>query len=139
QPERTVAEFGKPGHHDYWFKNENNQAVTVGLRKEGCGRCGDVKVFLAPDDWRSLLEDAFTRWKACKLYQGAFQTSEQHPSLLGNVANGCGIAGMEYTARGLLAHGRIGKGTTLSVESSEGVTVPPGAFGFVRIEWEKKR
>lgn len=132
--QRVVTEFGKRGQHDFWFKNENDEAVTMGLHDLGCKRCTEVEAFLAPDDWRSPLEEAFSHCKACREYERAYQHS-----LPGNVAKAFGIGEVEHTGRQLLARGRIGRPTPLEVGSPQGIAVPPGRFGFVRLKWEMKR
>ncbi len=45
-----IQERGIPGHKDFWFANNNDVAVTLGLGQKNC-TCTNVQVALAPEDW----------------------------------------------------------------------------------------
>ncbi len=45
---RMESELGVPGHHDFWFRNDESQAVQVGLKQMSC-KCSQVELALATD------------------------------------------------------------------------------------------
>jgi len=46
-------EVGSEGHHDFWFKNENDAAVEVVVTHLSCSRCVTLRIALAPEDWQA--------------------------------------------------------------------------------------
>jgi len=130
----VVTEFDKRGHHEFWFRNDNDQAVLLGLGEKSC-QCSDVKVFIAPSDWRYPLAEAEARRKNLMKYEGILPGGGAG-KLVAELADDLGKAEVEQTRQQLLARADLRSLTTLDSSSAEGVEVPPGAVGFVRLEWE---
>ncbi len=56
-----ITEVRHSGHQDFWFVNDNEQDVAVGMIGKGC-KCSEVEIALAPASWRrSLLSDSVVR------------------------------------------------------------------------------
>jgi len=57
-PDRLVVdqEIHKPGHHDFWFTNDNDKPVQMGLIKKNC-TCSSVWLFVAPSDVKNRPEE----------------------------------------------------------------------------------
>ena len=104
------SEFGVLAHFDFWFTNDNDQEVRVGLKKKNC-TCSEVKLFLAPDGWRR---------------QAAAQVGQRHELMADLVLPTVVAAGADSSA-------------WLDLMNKEGVVIPPGAAGFVRLSWEGRR
>lgn len=77
-----------PGHHDFWFHNDRDVPVQLGLNWKNC-HCSNVKVCLAPDKHKAPEEPERSQlsWKQ------------------------------------------------LDTADTEGIEVPPGARGWVRLGW----
>src|SRR5690348_11442733 len=45
------AELNASGHHDFWFTNDNEEELTVGLKSKGC-RCSDIEMQVMPPEWK---------------------------------------------------------------------------------------
>jgi hypothetical protein len=127
-----ATEFDGRGQHDFWFRNDNDQAVLLGLREKNC-QCAVVRVFVAPSAWRKPLEEAEVRRQSLK------DEVELAGSLVGKLADDIGKAEVERTHKQLLARADLRSMATLDSPSGEGVEIPPRALGFVRLEWEWDR
>jgi hypothetical protein len=47
-----VTEVRQAGHQDFWFTNESEQDLAVGLNEKGC-TCSEVEIAVAPPSWIS--------------------------------------------------------------------------------------
>jgi hypothetical protein len=108
-----VSEFREGAYFDFWFRNDNDEEVRVGLNRKNCD-CFDVKLFVAPDGWRKQL--AATVWDPKK--GSGLMTNIVLPVVV--------AAGMDSK-------------TWPDLGEKEGVAVPPRAIGFVRLLWERRR
>jgi hypothetical protein len=53
---RVVTEYEKWGQHDFWFENNNDEEVLVGVA--GTCTCSEVRLLIAPDSWRKTYKEA---------------------------------------------------------------------------------
>src|SRR5262245_20419613 len=128
---RIVTEYGRRGHHDFWFTNNNDEAVTVGLNGTSCSTCSDVKLLLAPDAWREPLARAEAQGDRLKDYAEA-----GGGALAGGVARPVPI---ERVRAELLKAAQDRDFQSLTADPDKGIVVPPRATGVVRLEWEVRR
>jgi hypothetical protein len=106
------------GHSDFWFVNDNEEPVQIGLQKKNC-TCADVQLFLPPPEYQA-------------------RARAMQANMVGQFAGPLGaLAGMAATAD-LQA---IQKATSPleMFASRESHTVPPGAVGWVRMIWNGDR
>jgi hypothetical protein len=128
--ERIVTEYGRSGQHDFWFKNENDEAVTVGLNRKNC-TCSDVRLLLAPDAWREPLERAEAQRDQVMAYVGPVGGG-----LAGRVA---GAVPLERAHAELLQGAADSDFRSLTDDPNKGIDVPPRARGVVRMLWQARR
>jgi len=128
---RIVTEFGQRGQHDFWFKNENDEAVTVGLNRKPSCTCADIKLLIAPASWRKPLEKAEAERDQLKAYVEA-----AGGGLAGRVA---GAVPLERARAELLRGVEDRDFKTLPDDPNQGIVVAPRARGVVRIQWEARR
>lgn len=69
---RVVTEYDRTGQHDFWFNNQNDEEVRVGL--SATCTCSGLSLFVAPEDWRSLVA-------ADRGYQPAAGNPNRRPEL----------------------------------------------------------
>ncbi len=124
-PPAVVTEFGKTGHHDFWFKNENDMEVRVGLNRTNCV-CSGVKLWVAPDSWRDVLALAERRQLTLGAYGGG---------LAGHLA---GPGHLEHVRKDLLARRDAPVPLAVDSNANQGLPVPARAVGFLRVEWEAR-
>ena len=74
KPPPADLEVGQLHAHDFWFKNENAQAVPVGFFTKTC-QCTNVLVWIAPADWKDAPK-ADERDKAMKDLEAAAQPTD---------------------------------------------------------------
>ncbi len=117
-------EVGEKGYQDFWFVNNNEQAVNVWLKGESC-KCAEVQVFLAPEEY--------------KVRRSALLAGQLAASILNNLSPGYLLSGM-----GLVAAAEQDKPLAEAIKEVEGtkltanknsVKVPAGATGWVRLRW----
>jgi hypothetical protein len=110
------TEINKPDWYDFWFRNENDQPVQVGLEGKNC-KCSNVRLYLLPSDFQGLLS---ADWDA------AF-----------GLALGAGPA---VAAKGPLAAGRLAEELQpVALDQLAKALVPPGGRGWVRVGWSGER
>jgi hypothetical protein len=88
-------EIGTPKSHDFWFKNDNPAALTVGLFSQTC-QCTHVQITIAPTDWKDVPATA-DREKAVKDLMALAQPTE-----LKDKDNGATAASVPAGAVGVL-------------------------------------
>ncbi len=118
------AEEGSKGQQDFWFVNDNQEPVEVGLYKKGC-KCTAVELFLLDGSSKPLLaaDAAFlvgTAWVG-------------PVSPLATVFPVGPVMPQEMVLRAL--QGRAGKPHEL-LHAADAVRVPGGAVGWVRLSWK---
>src|SRR5262249_26812667 len=128
--ERIVTEYGQSGQHDFWFKNENDEAVTVGLINKNC-TCSDVRLLLAPDAWREPLERAEAQRDQLTAYVG--------PVAGGLAGRMAGAVPLERARAELLSGAADSDFRSLADDPNRGIVVPPRARGVVRMLWHARR
>jgi hypothetical protein len=113
-------EYQQTGFDDFWFENNNTDAVKVGVEWKNC-TCAGVELFVVPD-WE--------RWKERKQQVDAVaKTGQVGIGLLNPLAvvpevKDPELAKLEAAAKPIALP-----------EKTDSVTVPPGAVGWVRIRW----
>jgi hypothetical protein len=55
-----VTETKQPAWYDYWFRNENDRPVRIGMAHKNC-KCSHVELYVLPDDWESRLPDGWDK------------------------------------------------------------------------------
>ncbi len=124
EPARRIAtEYGQSGQHDFWFENPNDEEVRVGLLAVNCTSCSEVRLFIVPESWHSSLASVAASWPG----QGA---GGELPSILTALAFLQKREGLQMQAT---------RGRLLEKGAAEGVSVPPRAVGFIRLQWEARR
>jgi hypothetical protein len=105
-----------PGQYDFWFTNDEDEPITIGLDHKTC-RCASVQAFVLPEKRRPQL----------LAVAGAFE------GLLaqGLVLQGAVLAAGSYEA---LERGLDGK-ELLQQDEDVSATVPARAVGWVRLKW----
>jgi hypothetical protein len=119
-PTGAEWESGVPGYYDFWFRNPNDEPVTVGLNSVGCVRCTRVEIALESDEWKV--------WQA-KLDLNLMLRTQGRFDLLGDALTG----GCEWALPEPKRDWRI-----LALGDS-GFAVPAGASGWVRVHWTSKK
>jgi hypothetical protein len=110
------CEGKKGGHQDFWFINDNEAPLNVGLADKNCS-CSSVKLFLPPVAWQPL---------AHLLAAEAVGLPAEGTGLLPLVcARAAGSSVLESAAEG---HDLL--------KGQESVTVPAGVVGWVRLGWK---
>jgi hypothetical protein len=118
--QHVATEYGTKGHRDFWFENGSNREVVVGLNSKNCS-CSEVELFLAPAEWRGQLDGVSATRAVCG----------SAGILDGIVTAVCA----EQWTEDLTAKGENGR----TLAARNGVPVPPGGYGFVRLSWEATR
>ncbi|HEY7428431.1 MAG TPA: hypothetical protein VH682_29635 [Gemmataceae bacterium] len=115
-----TTEVNKTGHQDFWFVNDSGQDVPVGMNSKSC-TCTQVELAIAPESWKSRwLEEAAGR----VLQQASLLLPSQELNGLQTLAS--------YAPK--LSESEVN--TTLLTRDNS-FTVPAGAFGWVRLTWQK--
>jgi hypothetical protein len=109
--EKTLANY-----HDFWFRNETDTALPIGLRRKSC-RCAGVEVFVLP---------------AGRLPQ------ETAAATTLAVAGQSPLAGVCAHVLALEGARKDVPGTDL-MERSESVSVEAGREGWLRLRWKGER
>jgi hypothetical protein len=108
-PPPHAAEVARPGYHDFWFRNDGDKELTVGLNSVSCSSCTDVELLLMPPAWTA-------RW------------TKQHPSDRNPSSGGdAELQKLEDEAKPI----------KLEKDKTE-VKIPPGAVGKARMHWSHK-
>ncbi len=114
-----TTEVNQTGWQDYWFVNETEQEMAVGLNSKGC-TCSEVEITVAPPSWMPYL--------ASSAVLGALQ---QPPRGLDNLT----MLAAAYAREHLFPEMPSAESTMLTREFS--ATVPAGAIGRVRLSWHQ--
>jgi hypothetical protein len=115
-----TTEVRQVGHQDYWFVNESQQDVRVGLNEKGC-TCTEVEITVAPPGWlEHLARSAVT------------QALQQPLRGLDNLTILAAANDRAYQFPEL----PNAEGTMLTREFYS--TVPAGAVGRVRLTWKQE-
>jgi hypothetical protein len=106
-------ERGSNGHHDYWFRNENDQPVELFVTKLSCNRCLHFDVALAPEGFEATRAAAAAGLGPAAAVAGAVQAAP--------------VPGPDAVWQTLESqeHNREAKG----------FTVPPHRGGWARLAW----
>jgi hypothetical protein len=116
---RLDCEDKSEGSHDYWFRNENDAPVRLGLNRKSC-KCTSVQVFVPPEQAQPKLKP---------FVDGLLATRQS--------------SGWQALARD-----EVRRAAARAVQASaepqelfrqEVVTVPGGADGWVRLQWKGER
>lgn len=106
------TEVNKPDWYDYWFRNDNDQPVRVGLARKNC-KCLSVELYPLPPDWEARLPKGF------------------------DLANGLALgAGPAVACRQALAPAVLaGQLTPVHLEQLAEGEIPAHGEGWVRLKW----
>lgn len=115
-----TTEVHQTGHQDYWFVNDNEQELGVGLNAKGC-TCSEVEIAVATPYWMPYLARS-----------AVFQALQQPPCGLHNLTALAAASDREH----LFPEMPEAKTTMLTREFS--ATIPPGAVGRVRLSWHQE-
>jgi hypothetical protein len=118
-----TSEVGQLAHQDFWFCNDSGYAVPVGLNSKSC-KCTDVELSIVPEEWKSRLL-AVT---AARVLQRAPRGLEDLPTLAAT-----------YQGSAVFPQLPEKEVKTTPVTTDDSVTVPPGALGWVRLNWRGER
>jgi hypothetical protein len=124
EPPREI-EWHTPGHQDFWFSNDNDEPVPLGLYGSSC-KCSQVQVALAPEGWDTARNE--------QAAQAAARTALGHGGPLGVL-----------TPRAFVAAGPGPDTEWTTLESSQvnrdakPFVVPPRRGGWVRIGYKGER
>jgi hypothetical protein len=125
------VEQGRPGHHDFWYENTNDEPVQMGLAEKGC-TCSEVWLCVAPEAWRKKLEEA----RAAQVGIGILNP-------LGVVLDQAERERKEKAAVEEMRRQLAGSVPASELKRLEpkitAATVPAKSFGFVRLTWDGKK
>jgi hypothetical protein len=113
------SERNEKGHHDFWFLNDNEEELLVGLKSRNC-RCSSVEMQVMPPEWKQyFLKLAEAKKQASITDQLRFASEVDDPQL-----------------RKL-----EGKGEGVVVETPSGTfgKVPAESFGRIRLRWKREQ
>jgi hypothetical protein len=116
-----TTEVRQVGHQDYWFVNDSQQDVKVGLNGKGC-TCTEVELTVAPPEWMEYLARS-----------AVTQALQQPPRGLDNVTTLAAANERSHQFPEL----PDAEGTMLTKEYY--ATVPAGAVGRVRLTWKQEQ
>lgn len=116
-----TTEIHQGGRQDYWFVNDSDQELAVGLNSKGC-TCTDVELTVAPPDWMPTL--------ARSAVLGALQLPPR------GLANLTTLAAATLDRSHLFPELSNSEMTMLTRVFS--TTVPPRAVGRVRLTWRQE-
>jgi hypothetical protein len=112
------AELNASGHYDFWFANDNDEDLAVGLKSKGC-RCSNIEMKVMPPEWKqNFLKLAEANKKATLQEQLRF-AGEVDDSHLRQLEGKEKPVVVEHS-------GTFGK-------------VPAGAFGRIRVQWKRDK
>ena len=121
-------EMHAPGHQDFWFRNDNAEAVVLGLQKKGC-KCTNVELCYLPEsEPRRVLADAVGLIGAAGC--GAFPSPGAAPRWLFPVV---------LQALAMPEVQKDVNGPHALMDRTDGVRIPGGAVGWVRLHWKGER
>lgn len=115
-----TTELRHVGHQDYWFVNESEQDVKVGLNEKGC-TCSEVEITVAPPGWMEYLARS-----------AVTQALQQPPRGLDNLT----ILAAANDRVNQFPELPNAEGTMLTREFF--TTVPAGAVGRARLSWKQE-
>lgn len=116
-----TTELYQVGHQDYWFVNDTQQDVRVGLNEKGC-TCSEVEITVAPPGWMEYLARS-----------AVTQALQQPPRGLDNLT----ILAAANDRAHQFPELPDAEGTMLTKEFH--ATVPAGAVGRARLSWKQKQ
>jgi hypothetical protein len=121
-------ETGANGSADFWFVNDNEKTVKLGLIKTSC-TCSEAAVYLTGSDWRVRSSAVLAGQLAASQVRlghdwlGVFSALALTEALRPDVS----LQDLTQSIRGD------------SLYKDESVPVPPGGVGWVRLKWDGKR
>ena len=110
------TEVNKPDWYDFWFRNDNEQKVRVGLKHKNC-KCFSVELYQLPPDWEKRLPKGFDAANAAALGAGP------------------AVAARQALAPAVLAE----QLKPIHLEQMAEGEIPPGGQGWVRLKWTAER
>jgi len=116
-----TTEVRQTGHQDFWFVNDSEQEVPVGLNEKGC-TCSEVELTVAPPSWMS------------HLVRSAVISALQQP-----------LRGLENLTVLAAAYDRehqfpeLPEAKTTMLTREFFAKVPAGAVGRVRLSWRQEQ
>ncbi len=119
------AEFRKPGYQDFWFANESDERIRVGLEKKSC-KCQKVEIF--------IMHDGYTPPPARPV----------PPQSAALVIGSLGLDGYMGLLNELMMNRNLANEAESrfeldpNVPGSEG-SVPPHRMGWVRMHWSGEK
>jgi hypothetical protein len=125
-------ELRTSGHHDFWFQNENNVPVDVGIEHKNC-KCSSIHVCVLTSEER----ERYVRW-ACGA--AVFPLSQLTRFGRDLAVASFGLQGMLDDVENSNPELEAGRGFKLNWQQlkkdEDRVTVPAKAFGMVRLGWD---
>jgi hypothetical protein len=117
-----TSEVNQEGHQDYWFVNDSDKNVNVGLSGKSC-TCANVEIAVVNDYWKPQLVG-----QACRsLLQRGVQRLENLPTWAAT-----------YESDRVFVEVPEAEVKTTQLSVNDLATVPAGALGWVRIRWHRK-
>jgi hypothetical protein len=110
------CEEKKPSFQDFWFRNDNDQPVRVGLDAKNC-TCSGVAIAILPEKAREQLLGATASWPRLG-WQGPIW-------LIGPMAVALEVVQKQALLKEMM-------------DRADAVEVPPQGVGFVRLRWTRK-
>ncbi len=98
EPPPAVCELGHSEAHDFWFMNENAQALPVGVFSKTC-QCTTVELWIAPKDWSDVPESA-KRDEAAKQLEASVKPTQLLEKESGSVVPAGGVGFVRLTWKG---------------------------------------
>jgi hypothetical protein len=109
------CELDTPGSQDFWFRNDNDQDVKVGINWKNC-KCSSVHLFVMSDEWKERAAAIL----AARVARGPYGALD--------LLRAAGADDRELTR---LAD----KVASVSLKEGEEATVPARAVGRVQLRW----
>ena len=118
-----TSEINQEGHQDYWFVNDSDKDVNVGLSGKSC-TCANVEISVVNDYWKPrLLAQAGGR-----LLQRGMRRLEDLPTWAAT-----------YEPDKVFVEVPEDEVKTTPLSANEVAAVPAGALGWVRIRWRREQ
>lgn len=117
-----TSEINQEGHQDYWFANDSDKDVKIGLNGKSC-TCANVEISVVNDYWKPHLVAQAGR----RLLQRGVQRLENVPTWAAT-----------YEPDKVFVEVPEAEVKTTQLSGEDVATVPSGALGWVRIRWHRK-
>ena len=115
-----ASEINQEGHQDYWFENDSDKDVRVGLSGKSC-TCATVEIAVVNDYWKPRL----LAQTGGRLLQRGVRRLEDLPTWAAT-----------YEPDKVFVE--VPEVRTTPLNAGEVATVPAGALGWARIRWHRK-